>query len=42
MLADDQTAFGEKSLEAWAATKLYEALEELETSSRPELGSGAA
>jgi hypothetical protein len=35
-LADAQTAFGEKSPEAWAVMKLYEALEELETSSRPE------
>jgi hypothetical protein len=31
-------AGGEKSPEAWAATRIYEALEQLETASRPERG----
>lgn len=32
-----RASFGEKSPEAWMATKLYEALEELEAASRPEI-----
>ncbi|MGD0181624.1 MAG: hypothetical protein ABSC15_17570 [Terriglobales bacterium] len=41
ILYNAQDVCGEKSPEGWAAMKLYEALEELETSSRPERASGA-